>query len=81
MVAGAWVHVAPAEALNGCGFTAVPGHERRSSCDVEIVAPWRALQCLTPDATQLALGKDWSPTPYRCAPSATSHICDALFPY
>ena len=62
--AGAWVHLPPA-AGGRAGHSAVPPHERRSSCGVEVVAPWRSLQCLTPDATQLALGDAWSPEPYR----------------
>ena len=55
--AGAWMHVAPAgtAATAGsrkAGFT-VPAR-RVSHCVIEVEAPWRALQCLTPDAMQLA---------------------------
>ena len=39
--------------------------ERCSSCAVEVIAPWRLLACLTPDATQLAAGPDWGPKPFR----------------
>ncbi|KAF8067421.1 POLD1 [Scenedesmus sp. PABB004] len=37
-----------------------PGPRRRSTCDVEVVAGWRCLHSLTPDATQLA-EPDWRP--------------------
>ena len=51
------MHVAPAgtAATAGnrqAGFT-VPAR-RVSHCAIEVEAPWRALQCLTPDAMQLA---------------------------
>jgi hypothetical protein len=42
------------------GFSVVPPDERVSTCDLEVVAPWRAIDCLTPDATQLA-DADWKP--------------------
>ncbi|KAL4859641.1 DNA polymerase delta catalytic subunit [Chlorella vulgaris] len=44
----------------GGGWRAVLDGERVSSCDLEIVAPWHALVCLSPDATQLA-DPSWSP--------------------
>lgn len=44
----------------GGGWRAVSDAERVSSCDLEIVAPWQALVCLSPDATQLA-DPSWSP--------------------
>ena len=62
--AGAWMHLPPQQELEP-GYTRVPNGERQSECDVEVTAPWRQLQCLTPDATQLALGREWSPSPYK----------------
>lgn len=47
----------PAEAAQP-GF--VEARERISNCAVEVEVPWQALQCLTPDATQLA-DTDWRP--------------------
>ncbi|KAK9916419.1 hypothetical protein WJX75_002409 [Coccomyxa subellipsoidea] len=61
---GAWMHLPPQQELEP-GYTRVPNGERQSECDVEVTAPWRQLQCLTPDATQLALGREWSPSPYK----------------
>ena len=39
--------------------------ERCSSCAVEVVAPWRSLACLSPDATQLSAGPSWGPQPFK----------------
>lgn len=71
MHAGAWVHIPPAVADSvgqaasaGKGFQAVPAAQRVSRCQIEGDASWRALQCLTPDATQLA-DPGWSPTPWK----------------
>jgi len=47
----------PAEAAQP-GF--VEARERISNCALEVEVPWQALQCLTPDATQLA-DTDWRP--------------------
>ena len=66
LLAGSWAHVPPA-APGRPGYEAVPPAQRISSCAVEAGVPWRALQALTPDATQLAPGADWAPQPYRCA--------------
>lgn len=38
----------------------VEARERISSCAVEVEASWQALQCLTPDATQLSEA-EWQP--------------------
>ena len=62
--AGAWVHLPYARAdAQGCRDAAA--HERCSSCEVEVIAPWHSLACLTPDATQLAAGPSWGPKPYK----------------
>lgn len=55
----------------GSGWRSVPESERISSCDIEAVAPWQAVCCLTPDATQLA-DAAWSPfgTAGSSAPAA-----------
>jgi DNA polymerase delta subunit 1 len=41
-----------------------PAGERVSQCDVEVITPWRSLQSLTPDATQLA-DPGWAPPVLR----------------
>jgi len=64
--AGAWAHVPPA-APGRPGLESVPAALRISGCGVEAGAPWRAVQALTPDATQLAPGAAWAPAPFRCA--------------
>lgn len=38
----------------------VEAQQRASNCGIEVEAGWRSLQCLTPDATQLA-DADWRP--------------------
>jgi DNA polymerase delta subunit 1 len=55
----------------GSGWRNVPESERISSCDIEAIAPWQAVCCLTPDATQLA-DAAWSPfgTAGSSAPAA-----------
>lgn len=55
----------PPQVGDRAGFTRVPEGERQSVCELEVTAPWRSLQCLTPDATQLALGDSWMPPPYK----------------
>jgi DNA polymerase delta subunit 1 len=35
-------------------------HEKVSTADLEVIAPWKSIICLTPDATQLA-DSTWSP--------------------
>jgi hypothetical protein len=62
---GAWLHVPPAGSgsgggSGGGGFVEVPERERVSTCDLEVAAPWGAVECLTPDATELA-EPDWKP--------------------
>lgn len=42
------------------GYQLVPPEARVSSCDIEVTAPWQAIHCLTPDATQLA-DPHWTP--------------------
>ena len=49
-------------AEHGGGFTAVLPAQRVSTSDAEVEAPWRAICCLTPDATQLA-DPGWTPFP------------------
>lgn len=61
--AGAWVHL-PYKRADVGGCRDAEAAERCSSCAVEVVAPWRALACLTPDATQLAAGPSWGPKPF-----------------
>ena len=68
--AGAWIHIpqAASHATAGpgtteqsrAGLSPVPARDRISRCHVEAMAPWRALQSLTPDATQLA-DPSWIP--------------------
>ena len=62
--AGAWVHL-PYERTGLEGCRDAEAAERCSSCAVEVVAPWRSLACLTPDATQLAAGPSWGPKPFQ----------------
>ena len=62
--AGAWVHL-PYWSPEAEGCRDAEQSERCSSCAVEVIAPWRSLACLTPDATQLAAGPDWGPKPFR----------------
>ena len=64
---GGSLHAAGAAATqqrggSAAGWRGVEGGERVSSCDIEVVAPWQAVCCLTPDATQLA-DPAWSPFP------------------
>lgn len=54
----------PEEADAPLGYRPVRPADTISQAHMEVVAPWRAVQCLTPDATQLADGT-WSPEPYR----------------
>lgn len=51
---------AQGQAAGGLGWRPVMESERISGCDVEAVAPWQAVCCLSPDATQLA-DPAWSP--------------------
>lgn len=44
----------------GVGYSLVGPGASVASVDVEVVAPWRSVVCLTPDATQLA-DQGWSP--------------------
>ena len=44
------------------GMAWSPRAEPISSCALEVEAPWRRLQCLSPDATQLA-DSSWRPQP------------------
>ena len=74
-IAGSWAHVPPA-APGRAGYVAVPPAQRISSCAMEAGVPWRALQALTPDATQLAPGAAWAPQPYMCA--STLAMCCAM---
>ena len=62
--AGAWVHL-PYWSAEAQGCRDAEQSERCSSCAVEVIAPWRSLACLTPDATQLAAGPDWGPKPFK----------------
>ena len=50
---------------SGRGYTGVAEQDRVSQCDIEVVAPWRALCSLTPDATQLADPR-WQPKVGGC---------------
>eukprot|EP00887_Chlorella_sp_A99_P005178 scaffold1.g5178.t1 len=51
----------PPQAGGSSGAQLPAGVEGRvSGCDIEVVAPWRSIRCLTPDATQLA-NPGWSP--------------------
>lgn len=56
---GAWLYI-PSQGSTGVGYTAVSVTDRASCCDVEVVAPWKCLESLTPDATQLA-DTTWQP--------------------
>ena len=64
------MHVPPARGVSAgrppAQGWAEPSH-RISGCAIEVEVPWRALQCLTPDAMQLA-DSEWAPAAY---PSAT----------
>ena len=55
--AGCWVYM-PAASVETGGWAPVPDQARVSTCSVEATVSWRAVQALTPDATQMA---DWSP--------------------
>ena len=48
----------------GLGYSHVPAQQRISSCHSEVFAHWRALQPLTPDATQLT-DAAWAPEAFR----------------
>lgn len=76
LVAGSWAHVPPAVAERP-GYELVPSAQRMSSCAVEAGVPWRSLQALTPDATQLAPGAAWAPEPYQCAVAFLQVACGA----
>lgn len=56
---GSWVFV-PAEGPEQEGYSVTPPRSRKSSCQIEVSAPWRALHALSPDATQLA-DAHWAP--------------------
>ena len=62
--AAAASEAAPASSPSGSGaaqgWSPLPPGERLSSCDVEASAPWSAVCCLSPDATQMA-EPGWSP--------------------
>lgn len=58
MWAGCWVHI-PAAAAQAEGWSPVAAKDAASTCAVEVIAPWKAVQALTPDATQMG---DWKPT-------------------
>ncbi|DBA67150.1 TPA: hypothetical protein ACH3X2_001471 [Trebouxia sp. C0005] len=51
--------------VGGCQAVTDQKH-RLSNCALEVIAPWRSLQALTPDATQLA-DPTWRPTPFTQA--------------
>ncbi|KAL0056285.1 hypothetical protein WJX82_009537 [Trebouxia sp. C0006] len=51
--------------VGGCQAVTDQKH-RLSNCALEVIAPWRSLQALTPDATQLA-DPTWRPTPFTPA--------------
>lgn len=58
---GAWLHVPPASGSSPSGgWSPVPEGQRVSSCAVEAVAPWQAVHCLSPDASQMA-DPGWDP--------------------
>lgn len=58
---GAWLHVTPGAGSPPCGgWSPVPEGQRVSSCAVEAVAPWQAVHCLSPDASQMA-DPGWDP--------------------
>ena len=59
------MHIVPAGGGHAAGYSSVPEAQRKSTCSLEVLAPWRSLQTLTPDATQLALGDSWTPEAYR----------------
>jgi len=42
------------------GSSSTYHHEKVSTADLEVIAPWESIICLTPDATQLA-DSSWSP--------------------
>ncbi len=65
-----WVYL-PLASSSSAGYTLVSERDRLSTCSLEVVAPWRCLQSLTPDATQLA-DPDWQPN-VRAAPGACTH--------
>ena len=79
--AGAWVHLPLAEKgsqLDGeqpAGHL-VEGNGKMSACTYEVVAPWRALKSLSPDATQLH-NPGWHP-PVRSLHSAGTWTEGAL---
>lgn len=52
--------VAAAAAAHSLGWRPVPESEQVSRCDVEAEAHWRAVCCLSPDASQLA-DPTWTP--------------------
>ncbi|KAL6767178.1 hypothetical protein ACKKBG_A38930 [Auxenochlorella protothecoides x Auxenochlorella symbiontica] len=63
---GAWLYVPPAASPKAGapapGYTLAQEDRRAAGFDIEATAPWQALTCLTPDATQLA-DAGWSPFP------------------
>jgi DNA polymerase delta subunit 1 len=55
-----------------CGGYALSfGQQKISTADIEVVAPWKSIICLTPDATQLA-DTNWSPFTTNSVRSAIS---------
>ncbi|RMZ54960.1 hypothetical protein APUTEX25_000477, partial [Auxenochlorella protothecoides] len=63
---GAWLYVPPAASPKAGapapGYTLAQEDRRAAGFDIDATAPWQALTCLTPDATQLA-DAGWSPFP------------------
>lgn len=51
----------------GAGYSAVQPQHRVSTCHLELSVPWRCLQSLTPDATQLA-DSSWAPPAFQLLP-------------
>ena len=85
VIAGAWLYVAPSAAdqpsAAGQGFQEASGlqivgpRDQISLCSIEARASWRAVQCLSPDATQLA-DPDWQPDARLTPEGAGGHLPD-----
>ena len=81
---GAWLYVAPSDSgspvassqgsqVEVSGLQFVGSREKISLCSIEATVPWQALQCLSPDATQLA-DPDWQPDARLTPEGAGGHL-------
>lgn len=73
--AGCWAYIPKAQGTEE-GWSVVEARDRVSTCTKEVTVGWRAIQALTPDATQMG---GWKPSPVSPAllPILWSH-CSAV---